>query len=59
EMYELADWNVAVTSQPISEVSALAVFLDWLYEHKRLEDQFPNAKIRIIPTEHGKTVAAT
>jgi tRNA (cytidine56-2'-O)-methyltransferase len=57
EMYELADWNVAVTSQPISEVSALAVFLDWLFEHARLERQFSNAKIRIIPTEHGKTVA--
>jgi len=57
EMYGLANWNVAVTNQPISEVSALAVFLDWLFEHARLEPQFPNAKIRIIPTEHGKTVA--
>ena len=56
EMYGLADWNVAVTNQPISEVSALGVFLDWLFEHTRLEAQFPNAKIRIVPTEHGKTV---
>jgi tRNA (cytidine56-2'-O)-methyltransferase len=56
EMYGLADWNVAVTNQPISEVSALGVFLDWLFEHARLEAQFSNAKIRIVPTEHGKTV---
>jgi tRNA (cytidine56-2'-O)-methyltransferase len=56
EMYSVADWNVAVTNQPISEVSALGVFLDWLFEHKRLESEFPNAQIRIIPTEHGKTV---
>jgi len=59
EMYRLADWNVAVTSQPISEVSALGIFLDWLFEHRRLEDEFSNAKIRIIPTEHGKTVKTT
>jgi tRNA (cytidine56-2'-O)-methyltransferase len=57
ETYALADWNVAVTNQPISEVSALGMFLDWLFEHARLEAQFPNAKIRIIPTEHGKRVA--
>jgi tRNA (cytidine56-2'-O)-methyltransferase len=58
ELYGLADWNVAVTSQPISEVSALGVFLDWFFEHTRLDAQFPNAKVRIIPTEHGKTVAS-
>jgi len=56
EMYSLADWNVAVTSQPISEVSALGIFLDWFFDHKRLEQEFSNAEIRIIPTEHGKTV---
>jgi len=57
EMYALADWNVAVTNQPISEVSALGIFLDWLFEHSRLEAQFPNARFKLVPTEHGKTVA--
>jgi tRNA (cytidine56-2'-O)-methyltransferase len=52
----LADWNVAVTSQPISEVSALGIFLDWLFEHRRLQGEFANAKLRIVPTEHGKKV---
>jgi tRNA (cytidine56-2'-O)-methyltransferase len=56
ELYELADWNVAVTNQPISEVSALGIFLDWFFEHKHLETSFPNAEIRIVPTEHGKRV---
>lgn len=56
ELFQLSDWNVAVTNQPISEVSALAIFLDWLFEHRRLEKEFANAKLRIIPTEHGKRV---
>ena len=56
EVFEEATWNVAVTNQPISEVSALAIFLDWLFEHRRLQEEFANAKIRIIPAEHGKKV---
>jgi tRNA (cytidine56-2'-O)-methyltransferase len=56
ELFHLADWNVAVTNQPISEVSALGIFLDWLSEHRRLKEEFDNAKLRIIPTEHGKRV---
>ena len=56
DLYELADWNVAVTNQPISEVSALGIFLDWLFEHSRLEASFSNSEIRIVPSEHGKTV---
>jgi tRNA (cytidine56-2'-O)-methyltransferase len=56
ELFRLADWNVAVTNQPISEVSALGVFLDWYFEHARLEERFPGAKLEIIPMEHGKKV---
>jgi len=26
-VYEFADWNVAIASQPYSEISALSVFL--------------------------------
>ena len=59
ELFHLADWNVAVTSQPISEVSALGIFLDWLFEHRRLQEEFANAKLRIVPTEHGKRVVQT
>jgi tRNA (cytidine56-2'-O)-methyltransferase len=56
ELYGLANWNVAVTNQPISEVSALGIFLDWLFKHERLEHEFPEYEIRIIPSEHGKNV---
>ena len=59
EIYGLADWNVAVTNQPISEVSALGIFLDWFFEHSRLEGSFQNSQIKILPSEHGKTVITT
>lgn len=57
EVFRLADWNVAVTNQPISEVSALGIFLDWYFDHSRLEERFPGARLKIIPTEHGKRVS--
>jgi tRNA (cytidine56-2'-O)-methyltransferase len=56
ELFRLADWNVAVTNQPISEVSALGIFLDWFFDHRRLQGEFANAKLRITPSEHGKKV---
>jgi tRNA (cytidine56-2'-O)-methyltransferase len=55
EVFHLADWNVAITNQPISEVSALGIFLDWLFEH-RMREEFPGARITILPSEHGKKV---
>jgi len=55
EVFQLADWNVAVTNQPISEVSALGIFLDWLFVH-RLNKEFPGARMSILPSEHGKNV---
>ncbi len=55
EMYELADWNVAVGNQPHSEVAALAVFLDRLFEGKELIDEFPGG-LKIVPSPRGKHV---
>ncbi|MDO5844201.1 MAG: tRNA (cytidine(56)-2'-O)-methyltransferase [Methanocorpusculum sp.] len=55
DMYELADYNVAVANQPHSEISALALFLDHLYEGKELELDFPEAEIEVLPTKIGKT----
>ena len=54
EIYGLADFNIAVTSQPHSEISSLAVFLDHLYRGSRLDMQFPGAAIRVLPSAHGK-----
>ena len=54
EVYGLADYNIAVTNQPHSEIAGLAVFLDRLFEGRELEATFPHAKIRVVPTAHGK-----
>ena len=54
EIYGLADFNVAVTSQPHSEISSLALFMDHLYSGKEMTKEFPGAQIRIVPTKVGK-----
>jgi tRNA (cytidine56-2'-O)-methyltransferase len=56
EVYEAADWNVAVTNQPISEVSALAMFLDRYFEGRQFSMEFDNAELKIIPSARGKKV---
>jgi len=54
EIYGLADYNVSVTTQPHSEISSLALFLDHLFEGKELNREYPDAKIRIEPAKAGK-----
>ncbi len=56
EVYHLADWNVAVTSQPHSEVSALSIFLHELFQGRELYREFEGARMRIVPQERGKKV---
>lgn len=56
-VYNDADYNVAVTNQPHSEVGALAIMLDRLMEGKELEEHFDDrfkGKIKIEPKEKGK-----
>jgi len=52
DVYEIVDKNIAVTSQPHSEIAALAVFL----EHTSDKPKFKNAQQHIIPKEKGKEV---
>ncbi len=54
---DVSDFNVAVGNQPHSEISALAVFLDRLYDGEELVAGFNDAELRIIPKKHGKKVA--
>lgn len=54
EIYKIADFNVAVTSQPHSEVAALSIFLDKYFESKELDFAFADAKIRVVPQDRGK-----
>ncbi len=54
EIYGTADYNIAITSQPHSEVAALALFLHEFSVKK--EKKFAKAKLRILPQESGKRV---
>ncbi len=56
EIYAIADYNISVTSQPHSEIAALAVFMHELQEGRELSASFENSKIRIIPMRKGKMV---
>lgn len=55
EVYFLVDYNVAIGNQPHSEVAALAVFLDRLFEGKETEKKF-NGRIEVVPKARGKEV---
>jgi tRNA (cytidine56-2'-O)-methyltransferase len=56
DVYEWADWNVAVTNQPHSEVAGLAVFLDRLFMGQELEQEWADAEHVVIPQACGKRV---
>jgi tRNA (cytidine56-2'-O)-methyltransferase len=56
EVYERADWNVAVTNQPHSEIASLAVFLDHLFEGGELDREWIDADQVVVPQETGKRV---
>ncbi len=55
EVFKLAGYNVAITSQPHSEVAALAIFLDRLFEGEELKKEF-KGKIKITPSKDAKKV---
>lgn len=55
EVYGLADYNVAVGNQPHSEVGALAVFLDRLFQGAGLDREF-QGRLKILPDPRGKRV---
>lgn len=55
DVYQMADFNVAVGNQPHSEIAALALFLDRLMEGRILDKEF-TGHLKIVPQEHGKRV---
>lgn len=59
EIYELADYNIGIGSQPHSEISALAILLDRIQNGCQFERAFTNAKRKIVPTKKGKNVQVT
>jgi tRNA (cytidine56-2'-O)-methyltransferase len=56
EIFKIADWNVSVTNQPMSEVAALAIFLDWFRQHQEFDHEFSKAQVKIAPSRHGKEI---
>ncbi|MDE1866312.1 MAG: tRNA (cytidine(56)-2'-O)-methyltransferase [Thaumarchaeota archaeon] len=54
EVYDIADYNVAIGNQPHSEISALAILLDRILGGKQLQKKHSNAQREIIPTKKGK-----
>ena len=56
EIYDMADYNVAIGNQPHSEISALAVLLDRVQRGSQFQMNFDNAKKKIIPSAKGKKV---
>lgn len=58
EVYQESDFNISVTSQPHSEVAALAITLDRIIDGKELTREFDESlkgKTRIKPNERGKS----
>ncbi len=56
EIYDFADYNVAIGNQPHSEISALAVLLDRIQKGNQFSTKFENPAREIIPTKKGKNV---
>lgn len=56
KVYQRADLNVAVGNQPHSEVAALAILLDRIFQGKGLERDYQGAQIKVLPCERGKNV---
>lgn len=56
EIYFLADYNISIGNQPHSEIAALAIFLDRLFEGKQFDRGFSDGKMKIIPSDKGKNV---
>lgn len=58
EIYELSDFNISITNQPHSEVGALAVFLDRLYNGLKQNIVYRDPKKMIIPTHREKKIVS-
>ncbi len=54
--YHSADYNLSVTSQPHSEIAALAILLHEIQNGEELKRNFGKSKLRIVPSARGKKV---
>ena len=56
DVFQYAQYNVAVGNQPHSEVAALALFMEGWYGQGGTERHFPDARLVIEPSARGKSV---
>lgn len=56
EVYREADFNIAVTNQPHSEIAALAIALHEIQAGEELKRTFDKSRLRILPSARGKRV---
>lgn len=56
KVYHEADYNVAVSSQPHSEIAALAIVLHEIQGGEELKRSFGKSRLRILPSQTGKRV---
>lgn len=56
EIYEYADYNIAVGNQPHSEISALGIIMDRIQSGRQFDAKYDNARLEIVPTKKGKKV---
>jgi len=56
EVYDFSNYNIAITSQPHSEVSSICLFLDYYFKRKELNKKFLNGKIKILPSKNHKKI---
>ncbi len=55
EAYEMSDYNISVTNQPHSEVAALAIALDRIFDGNEFQRKTVTG-LNVIPNPRGKTV---
>ncbi len=56
KVYHEADFNIAVTSQPHSEIAALAIVLHEVQGGEELKRSLGKSRLRILPSPRGKRV---
>ena len=54
QYFYISDYNVAIGSQPHSEISALAIFLDRIFQGVELDFQFSGGIFRVVNAKKGK-----
>ena len=58
-LYDIADFNVSITTQPHAATSAVAIFLHHFFEGRELSLHFENAEFKVVPEERRVHVEKT